>query len=72
MKKITECKEYYKDILINCLVEDALGKSIFESTEKAMFETLCNTLKFVYGKEFEYLKLTWTQETLNEFYSNIS
>lgn len=72
MKKISECKEYFKDVLTNCLIEDALGKSIFDSPEKAMFETLCNTLKFVYGKEFEYLKPIWSQETLNEFYSKIA
>lgn len=72
MKKVTECKEYFKDVLTNCLNEDALEKSIFDSPEKAMFETLCNTLKFVYGEEFEYLKPTWMQETLNECYSKIA
>ena len=72
MKKVIECKEYFKDVLTNCLAENALGKSKFESTEKAMFETLCETLKFVYGDEFEHLKAIWTQETLNEFYSKIA
>lgn len=67
MRKITECKEYFMDILTDCLSENALGKSIFESPEKAMFETLCNTLKFVYGEDFEHLKPSWTQETLDEF-----
>lgn len=72
MKKVIECKEYFKDILTNCLVEDAIGKSIFDSAKKAMFETICNTLKFVYGEDFENLKPLWTQETLNEYYSKIA
>lgn len=70
MKKINDCKEYFKCIFTNCLAEDALGKSIFDSTKKAQFEMFCETLKFVYDEEFEKVKPIWTQETLNEFYSH--
>lgn len=70
MKKINDCKEYFKDVFANCIAEDALGKSIFDSTEKAQFEMFCEILKFVYGEEFEKVKPIWTQETLNEFYSH--
>lgn len=69
MKKLTECREYFKDLLTDCLCEDALEKSIFDSTEKARYETFCETLKFVYGQEFELIEPIWVQETLNEFYS---
>lgn len=72
MKKINDCKEYFKDVFMNCLEEDAFEKSQFESTEKARFEMFCETLKFVYGEEFEKVRLAWTQEALNEFYSHKS
>ncbi len=29
MKKVKECKEYFKDLLTNCLCEKGLDKSIF-------------------------------------------
>lgn len=70
MKKINDCKECFKDVFMNCLEEDAVEKSIFESTEKAQIEMLCETLKFVYGEKFENVRLVWTQEALNEFYSH--
>lgn len=69
MKKLIECREYFKDLLTDCLCDDALEKSIFDSTEKVRYETFCETLKFVYGQEFELIKPIWVQETLNEFYS---
>lgn len=70
MKKINDCKEYFKDIFINCLKENAFEKSQFESTERARFEMFCETIKFVYGDEFDRARSIWTQEALNEFYSN--
>ena len=53
MKQLSDCKEYFNDLLFNCLDNEAFEKSIFDSTEKAQFEMLCNTLKFVYGSAFE-------------------
>lgn len=71
MKQLSDCKEYFNDLLFNCLDAGACGKNIYDSTEKAQFETLCDTLKFVYGSAFEAIRPTWTQEALNKYYSNL-
>lgn len=65
MKKIAECKEFFKDLYMNCLMENAFEKNVFDSTEKARYEMFCETMKFVYGEEFERIKPTWIQELLN-------
>lgn len=69
MKNLSECKEYFKDLYIDCLEEKAFEKSKFESTEKARFEMFCETLEFIFGEQFAKIKPTWMQESLNEFYS---
>lgn len=69
MKNLGECKEYFKDLHMSCLEEDALEESVFESTEKARYEMFCETLEFIFGEEFIQIMPTWTQESLNEFYS---
>lgn len=71
MKKLQECKTYFNDLFFNCLDCGAVEKSIFDSIEKAQFETLCDTLKFIYGAEFENIRLTWMQEALNEYYGMV-
>ena len=68
MKKLYECKEYFKDLYMDCMEDIALRKSIFESTDLAKFNTLCETLKFIYGADFDYIRPTWMQEALNKFY----
>lgn len=69
MKDLNKCKEYYKDLYIDCLENDSFGKSIFESTEKARYETLCETLKFIYGAGFENIMPYWANDASKEFYS---
>ncbi len=69
MKNLAECKEYFKDLHMDCLQENAFEKSGYESTEKARFETFCETLKFIFGEQFTRIEPTWAQESLNEFYS---
>lgn len=71
LRKMAECKNYFQDLFMDCLREDAFERSIFDSPEKAMFEMHCNTLKFIYGDEFERVKPVWSQEALNEFYSEM-
>ena len=68
MKALYECKEYFKDLYMDCLEDHAFDKKVFESTDLAKFNTLCETLRFIYGADFEYIRPTWTQEALNEFY----
>lgn len=68
MKKIEECKEYYKHLYIDCLAYDGFTKSSYESMEKARFEMLCETLAFVYGSEFKKIERFWQREALKEFY----
>lgn len=46
-----------------------LKKAIFESTEKARYETFCETLKFIYGADFENIMPNWSNDALKEFYS---
>lgn len=72
MKKLNECKAYYQDAFLGMISENAAEKSIYESTEKAIFETLHNSFKFIYGAEFETIGATWRQEALNEYYSKIN
>lgn len=72
MKNLNECKTYYQDTFLDMIEENATEKSIFESTEKAMFETLHNALKFIYGDEFEKVEALWKHEALNEYYSKIN
>lgn len=69
MKKISDCKEYFKDVFMDCLEENALKKNKFESTENVRFEMLCETLKYIYGEDFNKIRPTWTQKASNEFYS---
>lgn len=68
MKALYECKEYFEDLYMDCLEDHAFRKSVFESTDLAKFNTLCETLRFIYGADFEYIRPTWIQEALNEFY----
>ena len=70
MRKLSECKEYFKDLYINCLASNAFGKSIFESPDIARYEMFCETIEFVYGTDFKQIKPIWSQEASNEFYSN--
>lgn len=70
MRKLTECKEFFKDLYCDCLNENGFEESPCECTERAQFETFCNTLHFIYRQEFENVKARWTQEALKEFYSN--
>ena len=68
MKTLYECKEYFKDLYMDCLENHAFSKSAFESTDLAKFNTLCEALRFIYGADFEYIRPTWAQEALIEFY----
>lgn len=69
MKNLSECKEYYKDLYMDCLENDSFEKSIFESTEKARYETFCETLKFIYGEDFKNIMPNWSNDASKEFYS---
>lgn len=71
MKKLSEYKNFFQCTFFNCLDEKGFDKSPFDCTERAQYETLVTTLKFIYGAEFENIRPTWTQETLNEYYSSI-
>lgn len=72
MKNLSECKEYYKDLYMDCLEKDSFEKSIFESTEKARYEAFCETLKFIYGADFENIMPNWANDASKEFYSKNS
>ena len=41
----------------------------FESTEKARYETFCETLKFIYGEDFKNIMPNWSNDASKEFYS---
>ena len=69
MRKLSECKNYFYDLFFNCLYENGFEKNPFDCVERARFETFTNTLKFIYGNEFESIRPTWTQEALNEYFS---
>lgn len=69
MKNLSECKEYFNDLYMDCLKTNSFGKSIFESTEKARYETFCETLNFIYGTDFKNIKANWANDASNEFYS---
>lgn len=69
MKNLNECKEYYKDLYMNCLAVDGFNKNKFNCTELAQFEAHKNTLAFIYGEEFDNIERIWQKETLKEFYS---
>ena len=69
MKKIEECKEYYKDLYYNCLESNAFEKNIFDSTDLARYETFCETLKFIYSDSFEAIRPEWASEAAKEFFS---
>lgn len=69
MKNLSECKEYYKDLYMNCLENDSFEKSIFESTGKARYETFCETLKFIYGEDFKNIMPNWSSDASKEIYS---
>lgn len=46
-----------------------LKKKHFESTEKAKYETFCETLQFIYGADFKNIMPNWSNDALKEFYS---
>lgn len=69
MKKLEECKEYFKDLYMDCLQEDAFEKNVFESTALARYEMFCETLKFIYGSDFKSARSRWTSEAANEFFA---
>ena len=69
MKKLEECKEYYKDLYFNCLESNAFDKNIFDSTDLARYEMFCETLKFIYGDNFEAVRPVWSSEAAKEFFT---
>lgn len=69
MKNLNECKEYFKDLYMNCMSGNAFAKSIFESPDLARYEMFCETLEFIYGAEFKQIKPDWSKEAINKFYS---
>lgn len=69
MKKLEECKEFYKDLYFTCIASNAFGKNIFESTDLARYEMFCETLKFIYGDNFENFRPVWSNEAAEEFFS---
>lgn len=69
MKKLSECKELFKDLFFNCLDEKGFEKSPLECTERARIEMFCDTLNFIYDQEFKSMCPIWTHEALNEYYS---
>lgn len=71
MRKLADCKNFFKDLCMDCLDVDATGKSIFDSVEKARYEMYCETLQFIYGQEFDAVRPYWAQDTLNEYYAGI-
>lgn len=68
MKTLNDCKEYYKDLYMDCLDCGSFDESQQESTEKVRYTTLCDTLRFIYGAEFEKVVNGWNREALNEYY----
>ena len=72
---LTPYKGSIVNVLKKVLVEGYGDKSglgweiIFESTEKARYETFCETLKFIYGADFENIMPNWSNDALKEFYS---
>ena len=71
MKKLSECKVFFKDLFFDCLDENGFEKSPFECTERAQFEIFVNTLNFIYGNDFEVVRPLWAKEALNEYYSKL-
>ena len=70
MKKMEDCKEYFKDVFKTCKAYGGFeANSIYDSTERAQYETLCETLKFIYGEEFKSAAPRWAQEALNEYFT---
>lgn len=69
MKKLNECKEYFKELHLNCSKYNSFQKNIFDSTELAQYEAFCDVLDFIYGSEFQQVKSVWINEALNEFYN---
>lgn len=68
MRKLEECKEYYKDMYMDVLAVEGFGKDIFECVELAQYNAHRETLKFVYGAKFDAIERYWQREALNEFY----
>lgn len=68
MKKLHECKEYFKGVYTDCLAENAFEKSIFESKERARYETQFEVLEFIFGEDFKKVVNSWRQDALNEFF----
>lgn len=69
MRKLSECRNFFEDLFLDCLETDALGKSDLYCYEKNRYDTFCDTLRFIYGQEFEAVQPSWAQAALYEFYS---
>lgn len=71
MKELEECKEYYKSLYIDVLEElgktNESGGDYKQTQEAARFETLKNTLIFIYSNSATTF-LNWEKEALNELY----
>lgn len=68
MKRLEECKEYYKDLYLNVLEANGFERNIFDCVELAQYNAHRETLEFVYGAEFDKTEKTWQSEALREFY----
>lgn len=68
MRKLEECKEFYKDMYMEVLAVERFEKSQYECMELAKYNAHRETLKFVYGAEFGEIEKTWQREALKEFF----
>lgn len=69
MRKLSECKNFFEDLFLDCMEADAMDKSIMDCYEKNRYDTFCDILRFIYGQEFEAVRPSWAQAALNKFYS---
>lgn len=61
MKKLNECKEYFKDVHKEYL-------QYRDQDSRVRYNTMCETMEFIYP-EFKNVCLNWIQESLNEYYA---
>lgn len=62
MRTLAGVKEYFKDVYTDWLKSDRYGK------ELDRISMITETLRFIYGADFDKVEREWRNEALDEFY----
>lgn len=73
MKQLEECKNFFKELYMDVL--DSGGFDVIDeytNRDITRYSVFIDTMSFVYGSDFDRIKLLWIKEATKEYYNFVS